>query len=75
MPPQPAKARVCPDRERLSKALLKAVSDVAELQSEQTANIISGGFGLPRIELALKAARGRWEDARTAYTAHLLEHR
>ena len=75
MTPQPPKAKICPDRERLSETLLKAVSVVLELQSEQTANIISEGSGLPRIELALAAARQRWEDARNAYTAHILEHR
>jgi hypothetical protein len=74
MSPKPAKSKICRDKEKLSKKLLEAVSQVTALQNEHSSNLINGGDGLPRIELAIEAARKKWEKARNAYTAHLREH-
>jgi hypothetical protein len=74
MSPQSAKSNICAEKERLSKKLLKAVSELTALQNAQGANLISGGDGLPRIEIAIEAARKRWENARTVLATHLDEH-
>jgi hypothetical protein len=74
MSPDTAKAKICPEKVRLSKQVLESIRAVTALQSEHTANVIRGGEGLPRIELALEAARKRWEAARDAYLAHIREH-
>lgn len=74
MSPGPARPKICPDKQRLSDELLEAVNAVAELQARQTRNVIESGEGLPRFNLALEAARAKWETAREAYLAHVLEH-
>ena len=74
MSPETAKVKICNKRERLSQQLLDAVSAIATLQTQQSANLISGGEGLPRVEVAIEAARKGWEGAGDAYISHIMEH-
>ncbi len=74
MPAQPAKAQVCKEKQRLSDELLEAASALTVIQTEQTRNLISGAEGLGRVELALDAARAKWNSAREAYLNHVREH-
>ena len=75
MSPELTKARICAERERLSKRVIEAVSELAALQSEHSSDLIRGGNGLPRIEVAVEAARKKWEQARNAYIGHIKQHR
>ena len=71
MAPKPA---ICVEKERLSQQLYNALTAVTFLQNAEATDLIHGGDGLPRMDLALAAARERWGKARLAYAAHLQEH-
>lgn len=47
---------------------------IAQLQDAQMNDLIHGGDGLPRMDIALKRARREWERARELYLAHIAEH-
>jgi len=72
--PDPARSKICAERERLSRVVLDAVGELMALQAEQSSDLISGGDGLPRIDLAITAARRNWEKARDNYVAHVQAH-
>ena len=56
-------------------ALLKAIRALNTLQQAQTSHLLRAGESLPRVELALKAARIRWDSAKLAYLNHVQMHR
>ena len=72
--PEPAKAPICVEKERLSKRVLQAISQLTALKSKQSASRVSGVAGLPEIEEAIEAARKRWDKARESYAQHLRDH-
>ncbi len=64
----------CIENRKLLSELIDAMSAITRLQDAQMQDLINGGSGLPRIDLALKAARRDWDKIRRAYLAHLAEH-
>lgn len=74
MSPESTKAKICSERKRLGQKLLEALSALTALQSNQGANLIAGGDGLPNIKIAIQCARERWEKAKAAYAVHLRGH-
>ena len=65
---------LCWERRKLTEELLEAMRAITHLQEAQTGDVISGGSGLPRIDLALTAARRSWKTARNAYFGHVKKH-
>lgn len=64
----------CLVQRRLLNELAEAMRAIAQLQDAQMSDLIHGGDGLPRMDLALKRARFEWEKARGDYLVHLAEH-
>ena len=64
--------QICPQKQRLSDALLEAANAVTALQQSESAHLIEDSFGLPRIDL--ESARAKWRDAKRAFFAHVYEH-
>ena len=69
-----SQAKICAEKKRLSNKLLETISALTTLQSNHGAYLIAGGDGLPGVKRAIESARKQWEKAKTAYSAHLLEH-
>ena len=65
---------ICTDKQRLSDEVLDALSALTTLHAGQASDLIKGGSGLPRLDIALNAARGKWERAKQVYKMHVREH-
>jgi len=65
---------VCLEQGRLLKALADAMAAITRLQQAQLADVINGGDGLPRMDLALTRARREWERAREIYLVNVALH-
>jgi hypothetical protein len=64
MAPEPGKAKLCGEGERLSEDLLVAASVLGTLER----------WDDPRPAMSLAAARANWHEAGEAFFAHLREH-
>jgi hypothetical protein len=68
------KAEICPEKQRLTSSYLVAIEEVTRLEAAQVKVLASGGDGLDRFELALKAARRNRARAKRFLAEHLREH-
>ena len=64
----------CSDKLRLAEEFVTAVQDVMKLQDGEMAEMVSGGDGLSRFDLALNAARRKRDEAKRAYMVHIHAH-
>jgi hypothetical protein len=65
---------ICPERERLGNAYLKAVHELHALLQAQAEAVIGGDDTPEGVDLAITAARTHRNQAKRRYTAHLLTH-
>lgn len=68
------KAAICAEKRRLFDELQRSLAALTSLQNAQSRNLIDGGAGLPRIELALQEARTNWGKTKQEYQHHLRVH-
>ena len=73
MAPQ-SKAGICAEKRRLTDTLLYAVRELQALHDREIEHIVSGGNGLDRLDLALKLARKRRDQAKGALLLHVGWH-
>ena len=72
---QPATAKICFEKQRLSDEVILAVRGFVHLQSQE----IEATIGVrPDVPLgfadAIRAARTKWDDAKDAYIRHVAKH-
>lgn len=71
MAPKPI---ACEEKQRLTGAFLDAFRDLVTLHDSEMGDLVAGGAGLQRSNLALQRARQRRDDARAALLRHVRAH-
>jgi len=72
--PAPRPAAICANKQILSDEVLDALRVLTTVHALQASDVIRGDPGLPGLDLALTAARAKWEQAKQGYKIHVLEH-
>jgi hypothetical protein len=65
---------MCPDKQRLTDAIVQTNRTLQELHDREIRALVEGKTGLDRIDIALKLARQRRDDAKLEYLRHTQSH-
>lgn len=71
---QAPKLSVCPEKQRLSDAVVQASKIIVQLHEREVAALVNGSENIDGFDLELKEGRKRRDEAKAAYVIHTETH-